>query len=56
MTKDVLLELSKTLNTEYEIGVWSETKDFLKDKIISKIFLSSIMKVPIPADSAQRFV
>lgn len=30
MTKDVLLELSKTLNTEYEIGVWSETKDFFE--------------------------
>ncbi|WP_159888728.1 hypothetical protein [Paenibacillus puerhi] len=30
MNKDVLLELSKTLNTEYEIGVWSETTDFFE--------------------------
>ncbi|EPY14464.1 MULTISPECIES: hypothetical protein [Paenibacillus] len=30
MNKDVLLELSKTLNTEYEIGIWSETTDFFE--------------------------
>lgn len=30
MTKDVLIELSKTLNTEYEIGIWSETTDFFE--------------------------
>ncbi|MUG46443.1 hypothetical protein [Paenibacillus woosongensis] len=30
MNKDVLLELSKDLNTEYEIGIWSETTDFFE--------------------------
>jgi hypothetical protein len=29
MNKGILFELSKTLNTEYEIGVWSEVTDFL---------------------------
>ncbi|CAM4505577.1 MAG: hypothetical protein E7L01_15860 [Paenibacillus macerans] len=29
MTKDVLLELSKTLNTEYEIGIWIEAMFFM---------------------------
>lgn len=30
MNKDTLLKLSKTLNCEYEIGIWSETTDFLE--------------------------
>lgn len=30
MNKDVLLELSKNLNTEYEIGIWSETTYFFE--------------------------
>lgn len=30
MNKDVLLELSKNLKTEYEIGIWSETTDFFE--------------------------
>ncbi|AIQ14923.1 hypothetical protein [Paenibacillus durus] len=30
MDKDTLLELSKKLNTEYEIGIWSETTDFFE--------------------------
>ncbi|RKN71856.1 hypothetical protein [Paenibacillus ginsengarvi] len=30
MNKDILLKLSKTLNTEYEIGIWSETTDFFE--------------------------
>ncbi|GKS09251.1 hypothetical protein YDYSY3_02510 [Paenibacillus chitinolyticus] len=30
MTKDTLLDMSKTLNTEYEIGIWLETRDFLE--------------------------
>ncbi|MFD0717032.1 hypothetical protein [Paenibacillus sp. GCM10027626] len=30
MNKDILLELSKTLSTEYEIGIWSETTDFFE--------------------------
>ncbi|AWV32377.1 hypothetical protein [Paenibacillus odorifer] len=30
MNKDVLLELSKNLNAEYEIGIWSETTDFFE--------------------------
>ncbi|RRJ66780.1 hypothetical protein EHV15_30500 [Paenibacillus oralis] len=29
MTKDVLLELSKTLNTECEKGIWIEAKFFM---------------------------
>ncbi|MCM3040570.1 hypothetical protein M3201_12780 [Paenibacillus motobuensis] len=30
MNKDVLLELSKNLNTEYKIGIWLETTDFFE--------------------------
>lgn len=30
MNKDVLLKLSESLNIEYEIGIWSETTDFLE--------------------------
>ena len=30
MNKDVLLGLSKNLNTEYEIGFWSEATDFFE--------------------------
>ncbi len=30
MNKDNLLELSKNLDTEYEIGIWSETRDLLE--------------------------
>ncbi|ODP28236.1 hypothetical protein PTI45_02226 [Paenibacillus nuruki] len=30
MNKNILLELSKNLNIEYEIGIWSETTDFLE--------------------------
>lgn len=30
MNKDILLELSRNLDTEYEIGIWSETRDLLE--------------------------
>ncbi|RXZ81556.1 hypothetical protein EBB07_14640 [Paenibacillaceae bacterium] len=30
MNKGTLLEISKTLNCEYEIGLWSESTDFLE--------------------------
>lgn len=30
MKNEILLEISKTLNCEYEIGIWSETTDFLE--------------------------
>ncbi|MDF2487091.1 MAG: hypothetical protein K0R46_3259 [Herbinix sp.] len=30
MDKEKLLDVSKTLNCEYEIGIWSETDDFLE--------------------------
>lgn len=32
LNEDILLELSKNLDTEYEIGVWSETRDLLERK------------------------
>ncbi|KNB73159.1 hypothetical protein [Brevibacillus reuszeri] len=30
MDKQLLLEIAKSINCEYEIGIWSETTDFLE--------------------------